>query len=806
MSKIKKRILAMLLTVSLVCGNELMIFAETNSGSSNVIETVAEATVVKSGSCGRNVTYTYYSDGELVISGNGEVNGYSTTSMPWYSYRSSMKKLTIEEGITKLGYQSFINCTGLTMVSFPTTLQTTDQSTFSGCTNISNIYIKDLLSYMKIDWASNAEPKVKNGNLYLNGNLVTDLTIPSEITNLSDTFMNFTSLKRVTIPSTVSTISYYAFYGCKNLENVTIASGVTSISPYAFQGCTSLKSIEIPDSVASVEDSAFADCTSLTSVKLSAGMTTIKNSVFNGCTSLKSIEIPGYITTIGYSAFAFCSSLEEVVLNSGTTTIDSYAFQCCSKLEKITIPDTVTTINNRVFDGCDALKDVYFAGSQDTWDAIAIGNYNDPLINANIHCVEKTGSCGAYLTWTFYSDGLLKITGTGSMKNYNSGYDSPFYEFKDRINCVELPDGITTIGEYAFQLNYPKLVSVKIPLSISHIQDYSFDTSIKLIYPGTMAQWDGIYVGEFFYDMQYGAECSDGTILYMGRCGKNAEFKVYGDGTLNIIGTGSVEFYKWLQPHDSYWDRDVRIRKVEISEGINSIASYAFEKCENLESIYIPFSMKYISEYVFNDCSNLKDVYYVGCKAKWDKVSIGSNNDPVFDATIHYSYLCGEGHTWLDATCTVPMTCSVCEEISGETLLHKFEQEKVDEKYEVSKATCKAKAVYKKSCICGEVGEETFEYGSFDASNHVGGTTIENAKEASCKEPGYSGDEICLGCQNVVKAGEEIPQKIHEYNQSIVDEKYEVSKATCKSKAVYKKSCICGEAGGETFEYGSFDA
>lgn len=92
------------------------------------------------------------------------------------------------------------------------------------------------------------------------------------------------------------------------------------------------------------------------------------------------------------------------------------------------------------------------------------------------------------------------------------------------------------------------------------------------------------------------------------------------------------------------------------------------------------------------------------------------------------------------------IVCSVCgyestKVLSPETHTHVFDREVADAKYLVSEATCIAKAVYYKSCACGEKGTETFEYGEYAAhtlvkTDRVEPTCIENGTEAywTCSE------------------------------------------------------------------------
>lgn len=60
-------------------------------------------------------------------------------------------------------------------------------------------------------------------------------------------------IKSITIPDSVTSIGYYAFYNCSSLISVTIGNIVTSISAYAFEGCSSLKTITFGGTMAQWE-------------------------------------------------------------------------------------------------------------------------------------------------------------------------------------------------------------------------------------------------------------------------------------------------------------------------------------------------------------------------------------------------------------------------------------------------------------------------------------------------------------------------------------------------------------------------
>ena len=174
-------------------------------------------------------------------------------------------------------------------------------------------------------------------------------------------------------------------------------------------------------------------------------------------------------------------------------------------------------------------------------------------------------------------------------------------------------------------------------------------------------------------------------------------------------------------------------------------------------------------------------------------------------------------HTGGTATCQTKKECSVCHLTYGDFAPCDY-VENHDAKYLVSKATCVAEAVYKKSCsVCGTAhATETFKYGTVDANNHVGGTYVEGQRESDCVTPGYTGDIKCQSCRQIITPGSDlalgdhIPESVwstdptHHWKEcktvgcgNLIDKaEHSGGTATCKAKA------ICSTCG---VEYGNID-
>ena len=93
-----------------------------------------------SGTCGDKLTWNLDDTGTLTISGTGEMTDYSSlSSVPWYNKRTSIKQVTIENGVTGIGDKSFCDCTSLTSVTIPGSVTGIGDEAFSGCTGLTEI-------------------------------------------------------------------------------------------------------------------------------------------------------------------------------------------------------------------------------------------------------------------------------------------------------------------------------------------------------------------------------------------------------------------------------------------------------------------------------------------------------------------------------------------------------------------------------------------------------------------------------------------------------------------------------------------
>ena len=292
-------------------------------------------------------------------------NGLPVTSIGDRAFEgcSSLTSVTIGSNVASIGRWAFEDCNNLTSITIPASVASVGWGAFSDCSNLTGVYISDTAAWcaLKFDNES-ANPLYYAGNLYLNGELVTELVLPEGVTGISS----------------------YAFYNCRNLASVTISDGAVSIGERSFYGCSDLALITIPDSVTSIGELAFYDCNALTGVFISdlAAWCTIDFGAYLNDNPLyyagnlylhgelvTELIIPEGVTSISDGAFAGCSSLTEITISESVTNIGSSAFRECSGLTSVTVPDSVTSIGWSAFRECGRLTSVTFENMEGWWRA-----------------------------------------------------------------------------------------------------------------------------------------------------------------------------------------------------------------------------------------------------------------------------------------------------------------------------------------------------------------------------------------------------------------------------------------------------
>lgn len=191
-------------------------------------------------------------------------------------------------------------------------------------------------------------------------------------------FASCHSLKKITLPYSITSIELAAFYECSELEEIIKFDNITKIRSGAFQNCSKLKEFKLPK-LQELESSTFEGCKSLISLEIPESITTLPKAFAQGCSSLKNVVLPKTLKTIENRALCKCESLTSLEIPEGITDLPSYfvagcsslknvvlpkslnyvgwgAFQECSSLERIDLPNTLENIQTNAFASCTSLK------------------------------------------------------------------------------------------------------------------------------------------------------------------------------------------------------------------------------------------------------------------------------------------------------------------------------------------------------------------------------------------------------------------------------------------------------------------
>ncbi len=122
-------------------------YAEANG---HTFVALPEEGVTASGTCGDNLTWTLYDDGELVIDGTGVMNDHAYDNLPpYYEYREKITSVTVGEGVTSIGNYAFGDFGKLVSVSIPDSVTCIGQYALTKCTSLTGIHIPDSVTNIK---------------------------------------------------------------------------------------------------------------------------------------------------------------------------------------------------------------------------------------------------------------------------------------------------------------------------------------------------------------------------------------------------------------------------------------------------------------------------------------------------------------------------------------------------------------------------------------------------------------------------------------------------------------------------------
>ena len=259
----------------------------------------------------------------------------------------------------------------------------------------------------------------------------------------------------------------------------------------------------------------------------------------------------------------------------------------------------------------------------------------------------NSNSCGEGLTWKLSYYGTLTISGTGKMASYSPG-DAPWYSRRTQIRKITISEGVTSIGEYAFE-ECTNVTSISIPGSVTELNEYCFSACVSMkniTIPQSVTRIaDGVFDAcEKLTDIYYGGTDASwkhitswnaglggnvtihSTGVFTGKCGDNLTWTIDNNEVLTISGTGRIPDYNDPSSGGNntapWYGYAYQIKKVVLGSGVQNIGNNAFAGCYGMTDITIPDGVTSIGDSAFDWCSALTEISIPG--------TVSSIGDSVF--------------------------------------------------------------------------------------------------------------------------------------------------------------------------------
>lgn len=477
-----------------------------------------------------------------------------------------IKSVIMPDSITKMENRVFYNCSDLSSITLSENLLEISNEAFGYCVSLTSINLPDSLTLI-------------GENAFVNCSRLEKINIPNKVTEIKNyAFSNCGFLRQIMIPNNVLIMGYRVFYNC-SYDLVVYCNNESQ--PTGWQNYWTGSNAKIIWNVSGYGTSQMFDYANIGQLEDN------KIAIVNYKGTATSVEIPStldnyVVTEIGCKAF-YNKKLEEIVLPNTIEKIDEYAFSNAKKLKSIKLPNSLKKLCSNAFYLCESLetveipKNVLVIG-----DTAFYGAYN-----AVIYCEAESKPSGWSDNWNASRDVIWNVNKHENYEsleyviigNQDDKYiiiikyygeetnliipfsinDEPVKEIRKNafqkntyLENVELPNGILSIGEYAFS-NCSSLKSITIPDSVTSIGKYAFESCVSL------------------------------------------------ESIALPNGMTTIEQYSFINC--------TSLKSVTIGENITTIKNGAFQSCEALATIKLPRSVTTLYDGVFSGCKALNKIF-----------------------------------------------------------------------------------------------------------------------------------------------------------------------------------------------------
>ncbi len=379
----------------------------------------------------------YYTENDYVTKKIGELDDVEITNYDAFSYTEQVVSVKYKESTTTLTVDNRNNTTS----GFEYQITDNNSIKITGFLYDDNkpirVYIPSIIDGYDV---------VSLGDsLFEENDFIKSIILPSSVVEIGNSTFKNSNINNIDIKAESISVLDNAFYGVKDLQ--AINAKLNYIGEYAFYNCYTLKDISFSNDLRTIGAYAFNNNNNLKDVTLPNGLTYIGEYAFSN-TNIDSIVIPATVSEIKEYAFSDCTNLSSLNIENGVKKIGEYAFQK-SILTSLNIPASVNSISSTSFIDYQDLKTV----------TVDVNNNHYRSVNNEI--IEIENSKLVFGMTKVQNDKVVAII-PDDIKIIDS------YAFANQnLNIIEIPEGVTTVGEYAFY-NNPDLEKVYVPKSVTN--------------------------------------------------------------------------------------------------------------------------------------------------------------------------------------------------------------------------------------------------------------------------------------------------------------------------------------------------
>ncbi|MBQ6843764.1 MAG: leucine-rich repeat domain-containing protein [Agathobacter sp.] len=637
----------------------------------------ASEKVIASGDCGDNVTWKLYNDGNMIISGTGAIwdmytdEGFeNTVECPWINYRSDIKNVSIESGITVIGSANFRDCVNLEKIDFPDTLKTINIRAFWGCKKLGNCDLPEGLEEIgeRIFWDCDSMTSViiPDSVTYLGASICEDCDNVSYFYIGMDDFLTTKEFIGATSPvgycpslEAIEVSKYHIAY--QSIDGVLYSQDATELFEYpagkkdkiyyvdsntklikrfAFNQITHVESIIIPEGVLGIEESFVRKCNNLSVLTLpstlsreaaltfNAGFTFAHHSAIVGCYNLRCVDnksnemIPLDLLT---ENSIWVDETGKIIKEIGKGKAYQY-----NPVYDVSLQNNVQlAIDEKI----NVLKSIQY------WNNNVTENTNDLLFISSDSSVAIVSDDG---TITAVGNGVVTIT---VKPRYFRSYDlewektctvnvGVFSKDEEEVEPVSIKKAKATLSTSSYTYNgKTKKPSVTVTLNGKKLKK---DTDYKVTYSnnkniGTaIVKITGINNYKDSITQKFTIKAKKGATFTSSKC----KYEVTSSSTVKFIGITSSSMKKVTIPKTvKYGGKTFKVTEigknalknksklttVVIGANVKTIGVSAFEGCKKLSKVTIGSAVTTIDDKAFKNCTALKSITIPSKVTKIDK-------------------------------------------------------------------------------------------------------------------------------------------------------------------------------------------